>query len=85
MPGMTDGGSLGFIILWFAAARLRAVMMPANVLSAAAELAYLLGHSNSKVAFTLYGTGFLHDCGFCVYTSDQSQYSRNNSFVSDRS
>ena len=41
-----------FIILWFAAARLGAVMMPTNVLSPAAELAYLLDHSNSTVAFT---------------------------------
>ena len=41
-----------FLILWFAGARLGAVMMPTNVLSSADELAYLLGHSNSKVAFT---------------------------------
>ncbi len=41
-----------FIILWFAAARLGAVMMPTNVLSAATELSYLLEHSNSKLAFT---------------------------------
>jgi crotonobetaine/carnitine-CoA ligase len=41
-----------FIILWFAAARLGAVMMPTNVLSSAAELAYLLEHSSSKVSFT---------------------------------
>ena len=43
---------LSFIILWFAAARLGAVMMPTNVLSSAAELAYLLDHSNSTVSFT---------------------------------
>ena len=41
-----------FLILWFAAARLGAVMMPTNVLSSADELAYLLEHSCSKVAFT---------------------------------
>ena len=41
---MTDGGSPGFIILWLAAARLGAVIMPTNVLSAAAELAYLPVH-----------------------------------------
>ncbi len=41
-----------FIILWFAAARLGAVMMPTNVLSAATELSYLLEHSNSKLTFT---------------------------------
>ena len=52
IPGMADGGGPGFIILWFAAARLGAVMMPTNVLSPAAELAYLLGHSSSKVSFT---------------------------------
>ena len=42
----------GFIILWFAAARLGAVMMPTNVLSSPAELSYLLAHSNSRLAFT---------------------------------
>ena len=41
-----------FLILWFAAARLGAVMMPTNVLASVDELAYLLGHSNSKIAFT---------------------------------
>ena len=41
-----------FIILWFAAARLGAVMMPTNVLASAAELAYLLDHSNSILSFT---------------------------------
>ena len=41
-----------FLILWFAAARLGAVMMPTNVLASADELAYLLEHSGSKVAFT---------------------------------
>ena len=41
-----------FILLWFAAARLGAVMMPTNILSSADELGYLLEHSSSKVAFT---------------------------------
>jgi len=41
-----------FIILWFAGARLGAVMMPTNVLSSADELAFLLQHSGSKIAFT---------------------------------
>ncbi len=41
-----------FIILWFAAARLGAVMMPTNVLASAAEMAYLLDHSNSMLSFT---------------------------------
>ncbi|MFA9421833.1 MAG: class I adenylate-forming enzyme family protein, partial [Gammaproteobacteria bacterium] len=41
-----------FLILWFAGARLGAVMMPTNVLASAEELAYLLEHSNTKMAFT---------------------------------
>ena len=41
-----------FLILWFAGARLGAVMMPTNVLASAEELAYLLEHSSSKIAFT---------------------------------
>ena len=41
-----------FLILWFAGARLGAVMMPTNVLASAGELAYLLEHSNTKMAFT---------------------------------
>ena len=41
-----------FILLWFAGARLGAVMMPTNVLASADELTYLLGHSDSKIAFT---------------------------------
>ena len=41
-----------FLILWFAGARLGAVMMPTNVLSSADELAFLLEHSGSKIAFT---------------------------------
>jgi len=41
-----------FLLLWFAGARLGAVMMPTNVLASAAELTYLLEHSNSKIAFT---------------------------------
>jgi crotonobetaine/carnitine-CoA ligase len=41
-----------FLILWFAGARLGAIMMPTNVLASADELLYLLKHSSSKVAFT---------------------------------
>ncbi|MDH3386378.1 MAG: AMP-binding protein [Gammaproteobacteria bacterium] len=41
-----------FVILWFAAARLGAVMMPTNVLASVDELVYLLGHSHSKIALT---------------------------------
>jgi crotonobetaine/carnitine-CoA ligase len=40
------------LILWFAAARLGAIMMPTNVLASADELLYLLEHSSSKIAFT---------------------------------
>ncbi len=48
-----------FLQLWFAGARLGAVMMPTNVLASADELAFMLGHSESKLAFTTrenYGT-----------------------------
>jgi len=41
-----------FLILWFAGARLGAIMMPTNVLSSADELLYLLEHSSSKIVFT---------------------------------
>ena len=41
-----------FLILWFAGARLGAIMMPTNVLASADELLYLLAHSSSKIAFT---------------------------------
>lgn len=41
-----------FIILWFAAARLGAVMMPTNVLASAVELTYLIDHSKSVLSFT---------------------------------
>jgi crotonobetaine/carnitine-CoA ligase len=44
-----------FLILWFACARLGSIMMPTNVLASADELAYLLEHSNSKIAFTTPG------------------------------
>jgi crotonobetaine/carnitine-CoA ligase len=40
------------LILWFAGARLGAIMMPTNVLASTEELIYLLGHSSSKIAFT---------------------------------
>ena len=41
-----------FLLLWFATARLGAVMMPTNVLASADELAWLLDHSKSRLAFT---------------------------------
>ena len=40
-----------FLALWFAGARLGAVMMPTNVLSSRSELEYLLNHSGAKVSF----------------------------------
>ena len=42
-----------FLILWFAGARLGAVMMPTNVLASADDLAWLLDHSNSKLSLSL--------------------------------
>ena len=41
-----------FLILWFAGARLGAIMMPTNVLASVDELGYLLEHSHSKITFT---------------------------------
>lgn len=41
-----------FLILWFAGARLGAVMMPTNILASVDEMSYLLEHSGSKIAFT---------------------------------
>lgn len=41
-----------FLLLWFAGARLGAVMMPTNVLSSTDELVYLLDHSSAKMSFT---------------------------------
>ena len=44
--------SLSFLILWFAGVRMGAVMMPTNVQSSQAEMEYLLGHSDARIAFT---------------------------------
>ncbi len=41
-----------FLILWFAGARLGAVMMPTNVLASGEELGYLLEHSKAKLSLT---------------------------------
>ena len=41
-----------FLFLWFAAAKIGAIVMPTNPLSVAGELEYLIGHSNSRVIFT---------------------------------
>ena len=43
---------ISFLILWFAGARIGAVMMPTNILASANEMDYLLSHSGSKICFT---------------------------------
>ena len=43
---------LEFLFLWFGAAKLGAVIMPTNILSPAAELEYLITHSESRLIFT---------------------------------
>jgi len=57
-----------FIILWFAGARLGAVMMPTNVLASGSELDYLLQHSRSKIAFTI--AGYLQTLEQCQNVND---------------
>jgi crotonobetaine/carnitine-CoA ligase len=44
--------SVEFLALWFAAARVGAVIMPTNMASSVDELAYLVGHSGCRVMFT---------------------------------
>jgi carnitine-CoA ligase len=43
---------LEFLLLWFGAAKIGAVIMPTNVASSAAELEYLVDHSESRAIFT---------------------------------
>ena len=43
---------LEFLYLWFGAAKTGAVIMPTNILSTAAELEYLITHSESRFIFT---------------------------------
>jgi crotonobetaine/carnitine-CoA ligase len=43
---------LEFLYLWFGAAKIGAVIMPTNVASPAAELEYLVSHSESRLIFT---------------------------------
>lgn len=43
---------LEFLYLWFGAAKIGAVVMPTNILSTAAELEYLVSHSESRLIFT---------------------------------
>ncbi len=44
---------LEFLYLWFAAAKIGAVIMPTNVAASANELEYLVGHSESRLIFTV--------------------------------
>ncbi len=41
-----------FLVLWFGAARLGAVIVPVNTASSASEFEYLVGHSESRLIFT---------------------------------
>ncbi|GAC1367073.1 MAG: crotonobetaine/carnitine-CoA ligase [Ktedonobacteraceae bacterium] len=43
---------LEFLYLWFGAAKIGAVIVPTNILSAPAELVYLISHSESRFIFT---------------------------------
>jgi len=43
---------LEFLYLWFAAARIGAVIMPTNVAASVDELEYLVAHSGSRIVFT---------------------------------
>lgn len=42
-----------FLFFWFAAAEIGAIMVPTNILSTAAEMHYLLAHSESRLAVTM--------------------------------
>ncbi len=46
------GNCLEFFDLWFAAAKIGAVIVPVNTASSAAELEFLVSHSDSKLIFT---------------------------------
>lgn len=58
--GVTSGDKINlhltncmeFLFLWFAAAKLDAVIMPTNVAASADELEYLISHSESRLIFT---------------------------------
>ena len=43
---------LEFLLLWFAAAKINAVIMPTNVAATAGELEYLIDHSECRLIFT---------------------------------
>jgi len=61
----------GFLLLWFAGARLGAIMMPTNVQASAEELAYQLQHSSAKMAFTTFE--YLGTLGRCRDEIDSLQ------------
>lgn len=44
--------SAEFVVCWFALAKLGAIMVPTNILSAGAEMEYLIGHSESVMLIT---------------------------------
>jgi len=46
------GNCVEFLQLWFAAAKIGAVIMPTNVAATAAELEYLIDHSECRLIFT---------------------------------
>ncbi len=46
------GNCLEFLLLWFAAAKIDAVIMPTNVAATAGELEYLIDHSECRLIFT---------------------------------
>jgi crotonobetaine/carnitine-CoA ligase len=46
------GNCVEFLLLWFAAAKIGAVIMPTNVAATAAELEYLIDHSECRIIFT---------------------------------
>ena len=46
------GNCVEFLLLWFAAAKLGALIMPTNVAATAAELEYLIDHSECRLIFT---------------------------------
>jgi crotonobetaine/carnitine-CoA ligase len=49
------GNCVEFLQLWFAAAKIGAVIMPTNVAATAAELEYLIDHSECRLIFTQSG------------------------------
>ena len=49
------GNCVAFLQLWFAAAKLGAVIVPTNVAATAAELEYLIDHSECRLIFTQSG------------------------------